>query len=282
MPKVRIVTDSAADMTKAEADRLGIIVVPLIVTFGTESCLDGELDTETFWRKAHVVHPQTSQPPVGAFDKAFAPLVDEGAEVICIAITSKHSGTFNSAWTAAQRFAGKVAVFDSWALSWGESFLAQAAAEAASEGKTMSEILTLLGDARDRLHTFILLDTIEFLKKGGRAAKFIAVVEKVARFFNIKLLLTMKEGELKLLGTANSFSRGLLRMEREVLSLVPLERLAVMHIRNPETADRFARSLAAKLTPPLSQVPSLETGAALSCHGGPGVVAAVALTKRGA
>ncbi len=280
MPKIRIVTDSASDLPKAEMDRLGIVVVPLVVTFGNETYLDGELDAETFWRKTETVHPRTSQPPVGAFDKVFAPLVDEGAEVICITITSKHSGTFNSASTAAQRFGGKVVVFDSESLSWGQTFLAQAAGEAAREGKTSGEILTLLEDVRNRLRIFILLDTIEFLEKGGRAARFISVVKQVARLFNIKLLLNMKEGELKLLGTANSFSRGLLRMEREIQALGPLDRVGVMHIRNRETAERFARSLAAKLTPPLLEVPSLETGAALSCHGGPGVVAAGVVLRR--
>jgi len=263
-----------------DKDRLGIIVVPLIVTFGNETYLDGELDVETFWRKTEMVHPHTSQPPVGVFDKAFASLVDEGSDVICITVTSKHSGTFNSAWTAAQRFGGKVAVFDSESLSWGETFLAQAAGEAARAGKSLGEILTLLEDLRNRLRIFILLDTIEFLEKGGRAAKFISIVKQVVRFFNIKLLLTMKEGELKLLGTANSFSRGLLRMEREIQALGPLERRAVMHIRCRETAERFARSLAAKITPPLPEVPSVETGAVLSCHGGPGVVAAGAVLRR--
>jgi DegV family protein with EDD domain len=279
MATVKIVTDSASDMSPEMARRLGVTVVSLVVNFGSESCLDSDLDNERFWEKAGAAHPQTSQPPVGAFEYAFAPLVEGGTEVICITVTGKHSGTFNSATMAAQRFGGKVTVWDSYSISWGQIFQVEAAAEAANQGKTVAEILQMLAEVRQRLFLALVLDTVEYLKKGGRAAKFISIVEKVVQFFHIKPLIIFKEGELKLMGTANSFTRGLLRLEREVLALEPLEKLAIMHIRNREAAEKFSKNLVGKLAYPLPEVRVLETGAVLSCHGGPGVIAVVALPK---
>lgn len=279
MPTVKIVTDSASDMSPEMARRLGVTVVSLVVNFGSESCLDSDLDNARFWEKAGATHPQTSQPPVGAFEYAFAPLVEGGADVICITVTSKHSGTYNSALMAAQRFGGKVAVWDSHSISWGQIFQVEAAVDAANQGKSTAEILQVLAEVRQRHYLALVLDTVEYLKKGGRAAKFISIVEKVVQFFHIKPLIVFKEGELKLLGTANSFTRGLLRLEREALALEPLEKLAIMHIRNQEVAEKFGKNLSGKLAYPLPEVRVLETGAVLSCHGGPGVIAVVALPK---
>ncbi len=279
MSHVRVVTDSAADLLPEDAARWGIKVVPLNVNFGEEMYLDRELDAEEFWRKAQTVHPGTSQPSVGVFEETFGSLVAEGADVICVTVTSKHSGTFNSASVAAQRFMGRVKVFDSESLSWGQSLQAQAAAQAAREGKNVAEILPIMEDVRSRIRVFIALNTIEYLKKGGRAARFISVVEKVVRFFNIKPLLTMRDGELKLLGTANSFTRAMLRIQHEVAALGPLEMIGVLHIRNDEVARKLYSDLIAECDMP-DEGRVVETGAALSVHGGPGTVAAIALLAR--
>lgn len=279
MAPIHIVTDSGSDITGAEAEELGVTVVPLSVSFGEETFQDRELDAETFWQKAKVIHPRSSQPSVGAFEEVFASLVAKGAEVLCITITSKHSGTFNSAWAAAQRFMGKVTVFDSRSVSWGQRFQVLAALKAAAENKGMTEILAILRGIGDRVRLFAMLDTIEYLRKGGRAVHFISALHRVVGLLNIKPLLTMSDGEIKLLGVANSFARGLLRIEREVLALGPLEALGILHIRSQETAETFAQRLAAKLSPPLASVPILETGVALATHGGPGVIAALALPR---
>lgn len=279
MQKVRIVTDTTADLPKEVAAEHDITVVPLIVNFGTETYLDRELDNDTFWEKATVIHPQSSQPPVGAFEEAFAPLVEASFDVICLTVTSKHSGTYNSAQLASQRFEGKVAVFDSWSLSWGLGLQALVAAQAAREGKGMAEILSMLEDARRRTHVVILLDTLDFLEKGGRAAKFINVVKRIVRAFNIKPILNLKEGELSLLGATNSYRRGVLRLEREVESLWPFERLAMFHTRNHVQAASFARTLAERFSLPVEDIPVSETGAVLSVHAGPGALAACVLAS---
>jgi len=279
MSELCVVTDSGADISKTEADELGVTVVPLVVNFGSETFLDKELDSETFWQKAETVHPQSSQPPVGAFAEAFAALVNEGARVLCITLTSKHSGTFNSAWAAAQSFVDKVTVFDSQAVSWGQRFQVEAAAKAARAGRTLGEVLDTLKGMQDRIHMFALVDTVEYLQRGGRVDGVISVIKHVVRVFNIKPLLELRNGEVKPLGVVNSLTRGLLRIEREVLALGPIERLGVMHIRSRDRAAKLAQELSQRVSPPLPEVPIIETGVALATHGGPGVIAAFALVQ---
>lgn len=280
MRECRVVTDSGADLPKSTAAELGVTLVPLIVNFGEETYLDGELDMDTFWDKARHVHPKTSQPPMGVFEEAFARLVDEGADVLCITLTGKHSGTYSTACMAAQRFGRRVTVFDSKSVSWGQRFQVEAAVAAAREGQPVSEIVKMLAEMQTRLHMFFLVDTLEYLERGGRIAKLLPTIKRFVRFFNIKPLLTMIEGEVRLMGVVNSFARGELRIEREVLALGPLERLGVFHMRNHERALRLAESLATKLSQPTIEIPIVEAGAVLSTHGGPGVVAAIALRQR--
>ena len=277
MARIGVVTDSGSDVSRDAAQALGMRIVPLVVNFGAETFADGDLDSEAFWAKSAVVHPQSSQPSVGAFQEAYAALIAEGAEVLCVTITGKLSGTYNSAVTAAQSFGDQVTVVDSLSLSWGQRFQAEAALRAAREGKTRDEIVALLQDVRERTHFYIVLDTIENLKKGGRASKLIAVVEKVVRFFNIKPILLIKDGELGLLGTANSFARGLLRIQKEALAHSPCERVAVLYTRDPEPAVRFAQDLAEKLGWNAEDIPLQEIGVAVSVHGGPGAVAVAVL-----
>jgi len=142
---------------------------------------------------------------------------------LCLTVTGRHSGTFNAAHLAAQSFGEAVTVFDSQSLSLGLGWLALSAAQAASVGRSMQEILALLEDLRARMRLLIVLDTLENLRLGGRAAGFIAVADRMARALNIKIVINMVQGELRLLTAARSF-KGALRC---VMSLVegmgPLE-----------------------------------------------------------
>ena len=279
MSPIRLAADTGSDYTFEQAREAGVVVVPLVVTFGDETYLDRVLDQDSFWEKAQQAQPKTSQPPVGAFEEAFAPLVEAGDEVLCIAITSKLSGTYGSARTAAQRFGDRVTVFDSLSLSWGQRYQIEAAQQAAAAGKSMDQVLEVVKDVQERTRIFFVLDTLEYLERGGRAAKLIAVVKKVVSLFNIKPVLTFKEGELALSGTANSFKRGLLRLQREAAQAGPCEQLAVLHTRNAEAAADFAADLAPRLGLQPADVTVTEIGAAVSAHGGPGVIGIALLLK---
>ena len=278
MSSIRIVVDNSCDISEAMAEELGISIVPLVVNFGQETYLDCELTREEFWRKAEeVCHPRTSQPSVGAFAERFEPLVEGGNEVVCVTITGKHSGTFNSAWAASQEYNGHVTVVDSRSLSWGLAWQAIAALEAAEAGQSVPQIVDMLRGMRERNHVVILLDTLEYLERGGRASRLMPTIKKAVSVLNIKPLLTMEDGELKLLGVARSFQRGLKRLRRETVAAGPYEKLSVIHIRRPELARRVAQQLAEELEHPLDEITVAETGTVLSCQGGPGVVAVIGL-----
>jgi len=274
MSSIRIVVDNSCDISPAMAKNLDITLVPLVVNFGKETYPDTDLTRDEFWKKAEeICHPKTSQPPVGAFIEAYKPLVEAGHEVICLTITGKHSGTYNSAWAAAQEFEGRVTVVDSLSLSWGLGWQALAARKAAELGRNVPEIIEILDDMRKRSHLLILLDTIEYLERGGRASRLMPVIKKAVGFFRIKPLLTVVDGELKLQSVARSYQQGLKRLCEEMVGLAPLEKLAVIHIRCLQAAEQLADDLSQRLTYPRDEMVLVETGAALSCQGGPGVTA---------
>lgn len=270
---IQIVTDSSCDLPPQMVEHFGISVVPLVVRFGAEEYKDGELTPEEFWEKAAGPHhPQTSQPAVGVFEKLFERVVNQGKQVLCVTITSAHSGTFNAAHIAAQRFGESVRVFDSRSLSLGLGLQAVVAAQAAQARRSMEDILATLESLRERMQLTIVLDTLENLRRGGRADGFISIVDRMARAFNIKATINVVEGQLRLLGAARSFEGALRRALNLVERLGPLEHLAVVHIRRRGTADEMADRLAKRTGFPRERIWVGETGAALATHGGKGAI----------
>jgi DegV family protein with EDD domain len=278
---VRIVTDSGGDLPLQLRQEYDIESVPLTVHFGSEVYRDGVLTADEFWEKAAGPHhPQTSQPPVGAYEEVFERLVALGKQVLCVTITGKHSGTFNAAHLAAQRFGEAVTVFDSLSLSLGEGVQALVAAEAARAGRSMAEILSLLEDLRTRMRLLIVLDTLENLRRGGRAAAFIAVADRMARALNIKVMINLEEGQLRLSGAARSFKGALARVLGMVEQMGPLDHLAVVHTRNLPTAQQVADELAQRIGFPRERIWLRETEGVLAVHAGPGVIGVMAVPSK--
>ena len=282
MAPVRIVTDSAADLDTETVERLQIRVVPMTVHFGHEIFAHSELSNDEFWLKAaNGPHPGTSQPSIGLFEEAFSGLINAGHKVLCITITGRHSGTLSTALTVAQRFGGQVRVVDSLSLSLGQGFQVLAAARAALEGHSLEQVALVAEQVRERSHLLILLDTIEHVRKGGRANGLIPILDRVTRVLSIKPILRVVDGYLKLHKLVRSYERGLDQIRREISALGPLERLAVMHTRCPEVARALAHTLAEEQGFPETDIPVVETGPALAVHGGPGVVGVAAVQREG-
>ena len=276
MCALRIVVDNGCEMTPELVARYRITVVPLVVRFGDEVYADGELTLDQFWAKARdVAHPQTSQPASGTYEQVFRRLVEGGDDVLCIAITSKHSGTYNSAWLAAQQFPGRVTVFDSLFVSWGSGFLALKAAEAAEAGASVSEIVKRLEVYRSNIQFPILLNTIEDIRRGGRADRLIPMLEKVLRVFNIKPIITFVDGELKIVSTVRSYEKGLCRLLDLMSERAPYQELAVFHTRQPEAGLAFADRLAERLQFPRERIYVTEVGPVLATHAGALAMAAI-------
>ena len=274
--RIAVVADSSCDLPAQLRERHSIHIVPLIVRFGEEVYNDGELSGDAFWKLAESrgVQPKTSQPPVGQFEEVFSSLVSQGCHVLCLVVTSKHSGTYNSAYAAAQSFPGHVTVFDSGAFSLCHGYQAIVAARAAAEGRTLQDILALLEGIRSRTRIFMCLDTIEYLRRGGRADQVIPAVEKVMRVLHIKPLLDLREGQLQLLGAARSYEKALERLRQETAQHAPPEMLFALHTHRGDAIVEFAHQLAGRLGFPAEKVMVGEVGAVLSCHAGPGATAA--------
>jgi len=281
LERIKIVTDNGSDLSEELAEELDIRIVPLVVTFGDRTYEDTELSHDEFWRLAgDGPQPTTSQPPVGAFQQAFKELVERGYQVLCVALTSHHSGTFNSAWSAAQAFGSRVTVIDSLSLSWGQAWQAIEAAKMAMQSATVQAILQRLRSIRERTHFFIQLDTVENIRRGGRASKLMPVIDRLVRALRLKPIVNLVDGELKLFGVARSYRKGIERIKAEVAALGPLEHLAVIHTRRSSVAKGLADELARLTNMARERIVVGETGAALSCHAGAGVIAAAAVTAR--
>ena len=208
LERIKVVTDNGSDLPEELAKELDIRIVPLVVTFGDRTYQDTELSHDEFWRLAgQGPHPMTSQPPIGAFQQPFKELVERGYRALCVALTSHHSGTFNSAWSAAQAFGDRVTVMDSLSLSWGQGWQAIEAAKMAMRGATVQAILQRLRSIRERTHFFIQLNTIENLRRGGRASKLMPVMDRFLRTLHLKPIVNLIDGGLKVFGVARSYKK---------------------------------------------------------------------------
>ena len=279
---ISLVTDSSCDLPLQLLERFKIAVVPLTVHLGTESYPDGALSTEAFWRKAAESGsvPRTSRPSVGVFEGVFEGLVEGGRQVLCITLTGKHTGTVETARLAARRFGDAVRVFDSHSLSLGLGFQVLEAAQASDLGCSMEEILELLEEVRSSVHGFVVLDTLEYVRRGGRADALVAVIGRMSRVLSVKPIVNFVEGRVQLLSVVRSFRRGFERVLCTVEELSPVERLAVMHTQNPEAAEGFADRLAERFSFPRADILVGETGTVVASHAGAGAVGVFAVSRR--
>lgn len=277
---VRVVADSSCDLSLDLAERHHVKLVPLIVRFGQEEYPETTLSREEFWHLAQeIAPPQTSQPPIGAFEEVFEPLVEQGAAVLCLTITSKHSGTYNAAWAAAQRFPGRVWVWDSLNISIGMGFQVLEAAALSQQGHPLWEIVREISWIRRNCRLTFLLETIEYIRRGGRLQRAIDALERLVSVLNIRPLLRMTDGELRILGAVRSQRRGLARLRAEAEEEFPLYRLGVAHTCRPEDAALLASELAQQSGLPAETVQVIEVGAALSSHAGPGALGVLTIKQ---
>lgn len=247
---LRIVTDSTADLEAAEAARLGIAVVPLTVFFGEEALLDRvEITPERFYERLRATKalPRTSQPSVGRFQETYARIAAEGAtEILVITISSKLSGTLGAArLAAAEPPAGcTITLLDSMTVAGGLGLLVRRAAEVAAAGGTAADAKALAERLIPRHHISILLDTLEYLQRGGRIGRARALLGSM---LNIKPIVRVKDGEVGAAERVRSRGRGVERIYELTLSVPGLERVIVEHTGCPEDAaalaDRLGRAL---------------------------------------
>lgn len=204
---IKIITDSASDVEKTEAEELGISLVPMKVRFGNEEYSDGiNLTHKEFFEKLieSTELPQTSQINEYVWEENFKELTADGSEVIAVTISSKLSGTYSGAVKASKKFNGKVYVVDSIEASLGERILLQYAIRLVKEGKTASETAKELDEKKTKIQLLAVLDTLKYLRKGGRISSVAAIAGEM---LSIKPVISVVKGEVKLVGKAMGSKR---------------------------------------------------------------------------
>ena len=203
---IRIVTDSASDIPQDTREDLTIL--PMHVYFGEKEFLDGvNLSHRQFYELLIESEelPKTSQIPPYEFEEVYERATAAGEQVIVITISSKLSGTCQSARVAAQDYEGQVYVVDSLNATLGERCLIDYALRLKDQGKTAEEIVAELEQARKRIRLLALLDTLEYLKKGGRISKSVAMV---GGMLSIKPVVSVVDGEVIMVGKARGSKNG--------------------------------------------------------------------------
>jgi DegV family protein with EDD domain len=271
MPGVHIVTDSACDLTDQLVKEHNVTVVPLTIRFGTEELEDRRQLTPTeFWERCRGKGdlPQTAAPSPGAFQAAFQQAADEGADgVLCLTISSKVSGTYGSAVTAADTFTSiPVRVIDTFSLTMGQGLLVIAAAEAAAAGATMEDLVTATEDRIPRTRIYGVLGGLEHLQRGGRIGGARALVGSL---LNIKPVIQLKDGEVAEESKQRTRARALAYMTAKVAAEAPLERIAVADGACDDFADVVASLEGISTDHPLVPV---DLGPVVGTHAGPNTV----------
>ncbi len=200
---IKLVVDSASDIELNEAEQLGVALVPMQVRFGTDEYLDGvNLSHKEFFERLIESNdfPQTSQINEYRWAEQFEKLTADGSTVLAITISAKLSGTYACAVKAAKKFADKVLVVDSIEASIGERILVQYALSLIKEDKySAQEISDLLNTGKHKIQVIAVLDTLKFLRKGGRISSVAAIAGEL---LSIKPVIAIAKGEIKLLGKA--------------------------------------------------------------------------------
>ncbi|HET7037098.1 MAG TPA: DegV family protein [Thermomicrobiaceae bacterium] len=275
---VHIVTDSTSDLTWDLLSGQPITVVPLTVEIGGETFRDGlDLTREEFLARLRAGElPRTSQPPVGRFQQVYQELIDSGQDIVSVHISSGLSGTYNAAHTAARAVAPeRIRVVDARTVSMGLGWLALEAAGMAREGKQGATIAEYLEARKADARIVALLDTLEYLRRGGRIGRTSAFLGSALQ---IKPLVAVAEGEVQPLERVRTLKRALDRLVELAGEMRPWDHLAVLHLGTPEAAATLADRLA--VPQPDVELVRAQLGTVIGVYSGPGIMGFAGLVAR--
>lgn len=269
---IKIVTDSTADIPSALAKDLGITVVPLYVRFGDETYRDRvDITEDEFYQRLmnDPIHPSTSQPTPQDFANVYRELSQQADGVVSIHISSKLSGTCNSALQAKEMVATEcpVEVVDSEMVSMGLGLLAIEAATFANSGKGLQQVVEEVKQSISSTHVWALFDTLKYLAIGGRIGKAKALLGSV---LNIKPVLVVKDGEMAPASQARTRAKGIGMLFDFVNKVNDIQDMAVVHSTTPDDAQVLADKIGAMFDK--DRVRLARLGPALGVHGGPGAL----------
>lgn len=268
---VKVITDSVSDLPADLAASLDITVVPLTVNFGAESFLDGmDITSEQFFQKLVAASslPTTAAPSIEAFAQVFRELTGQGHDVVSMHISSKLSATWNSATQAAAEVnSDHIQVVDTQAASLMQALIVTAAARAAQAGGSLEQVTQVAKGSIAKTSLYFVLDTLEYLQKGGRIGRAAALM---GGLLGIKPILTLHDGEVHPHEKVRTRAKALARIIDIVQTEGPYEEIAILHASSSDEAERLAEAVQ-----PLSTgLPILtsQIGPVVGTYAGPGAI----------
>lgn len=280
---VKLVIDSASDISRKEAQELGIHMLSMSILFGSRTYMDGvDLSGTEFFEKLIESDelPTTSQINMFQFQECFSELTSDGSEVVAITLSSKLSGTYAGAVSAAGSFPGKVFVVDSLNASLGERILIQYAVRLLREGASAEKLVEKLEEARGRIKLMALLGTLEYLQKGGRISAVTAVSGAILQ---IKPVIAVMDGEVKMIGKAMGSKKGnnLLMQLIEKSGGIDFEMPYATAYSGMDDSllQKYLKDSAGLWESERDHIPSYCIGSTIGTHIGPGAIAVAFFAK---
>ena len=274
---IKIVTDSVADLPAGLVEELDITVVPCNVVLGDVNYKDGvDLGPDELFRRmaAGPGLPTTSQPSMAEFQSVYQELTANGDSIVSIHPSAKVSGTFNSAQQARNSLGdADIHVIDSGMASIAEGLVVLTAAQLAKEAGSAEEVASQVQAGLSKTHAFFLLDTLEYLQKGGRIGKAQAFLGGV---LSVKPILGMQDGEVHPVERPRSRQRGIRRLRELAAQMAPVRQMAVIYSTELQEAEDLKQGFSDLL--PDDQIITARFGSALGVYVGPHAVG-VALTQ---
>jgi DegV family protein with EDD domain len=276
---VGIVTDSTADLAPAWLERFGVAMVPLVVNWDGQTYRDKlDLTTAEFYRRLRTSKtlPKTGAPSVASFEAAFREQLKQHDAVISINLAAPLSGTCDVARKAAESVdPQRIFVIDSGSVSICIGWLAEQAATLARQGVPPAEIVEHLTETKGRLHILALVDTLEFLQRGGRIGRAAALA---GTLLSVKPILSVRDGDVAPVERVRTMNGALRRLVELVVAQGPVERLGVIDGDAAANASQVAEQLSGRY--PEVTVDRGELGPVVGTHAGPGLVGVGMLLAR--
>ena len=279
---IRIITDSASDFNPAP--RQNVTVIPMTVSFGDEQFLDGvDLHPHEFYARLieSDVIPTTSQLTPHNFAELFREVAEADDTAVVITLAANLSGTYENACVAAEAYPGRIFVVDSETVAIGEAILIERALELIAEGRSAAEVARQLEQEKKDVHLVALLETLEYLRRGGRLSSQAAFV---GGLLSIKPVVAVEDGEVTILGKARGSKNGgnLLIREIQKTSGIDFSRPVKLGYTgtNDDLLRKYMEDNRALWEGKTDSLPYACVGATIGTHAGPGVIAVAFFEKR--